>query len=72
MPRKTANKFSPEVRERAVLLVQDHALEYPSRWQPIPSITAEMCSSGRAPRGGAWNAGQVRRILAPLPVNSQA
>jgi len=31
MTGKTTNKFSPEVRERAVRLVLDHAREYPSR-----------------------------------------
>ena len=29
---KTSNKFSPEVRERAVRLVQEHRGEYPSLW----------------------------------------
>lgn len=27
-----SNKFSPEVRERAVRLVQEHRGEYPSLW----------------------------------------
>lgn len=27
-----SNKFSPEVRERAVRTVQDHRGEYPSLW----------------------------------------
>jgi transposase len=35
--RKT-NKFSPEVRERAVRMVQEHRGEYPSLWATIESI----------------------------------
>ena len=30
-----SNKFSPEVRERAVRLVQEHRGEYPSLWAAI-------------------------------------
>ena len=29
---KKSNKFSPEVRERAVRMVQEHRGEYPSLW----------------------------------------
>ena len=32
------NKFSPEVRERAVRLVQEHRDEYPSQWAAVQSI----------------------------------
>ena len=33
-----SNKFSPEVRERAVRLVQEHRGEYPSLWMAVESI----------------------------------
>lgn len=37
-----SNKFSPEVRERAVCLVQEHRGEYPSRWAAIESIAPKI------------------------------
>lgn len=44
---KTTNKFSPEVRERAVLMVLDHEGQHGSCWQAIVSISAKV--------GGAAN-----------------
>ena len=37
-----SNKFSPEVRERAVRLVQEHRGEYPSLWAAIKSIAPKI------------------------------
>jgi transposase-like protein len=36
------NKFSPEVRERAVRLVQEHRGEYPSLWAAVESIAPKI------------------------------
>ena len=36
------NKYSPEVRERAVRLVQEHRGEYPSLWAAVESIAPKI------------------------------
>ena len=36
------NKFSPEVRERAVRMVQEQRGEYPSLWAAIESIAPKI------------------------------
>ena|SRR6056297_856775 len=39
---KTTNKFSPEVRERAVRLVVETEGQHASRWQAVMSIVAKI------------------------------
>jgi transposase len=39
---RKSTKFSPEVRERAVRMVQEHRGEYPSLWATIESISAKI------------------------------
>ncbi len=39
---KKSNKFSPEVRERAVRMVLEHRGEYPSLWATIESIAPKI------------------------------
>ena len=36
------NKFSPEVRERAVRMVQEHRGDYPSLWSAVESIAPKI------------------------------
>jgi len=42
MTKKTTNNFSPEVRERAVRMLQEHQGEYASQWAAIQSIAAKI------------------------------
>ena len=37
-----SNKFSPEVRERAVRMVREHRGDYPSLWAAIESIAPKI------------------------------
>ena len=42
MASKTANRFSPEVRARAVRLVFEHEKDHASRWASVTSIAAKI------------------------------
>ena len=42
MTRKTSNRFSPEVRQRAVRMVLDHGGDHASQWAAIGSIAGKI------------------------------
>ena len=42
MTRKTSNRFSPEVRQRAVRMVLEHGGDHTSQWAAIGSISAKI------------------------------
>ena len=67
-----SDKFSPEVRERAVRMVQQHLGGYPSLWAAIGSIASKI---GCASKGEAFIVrykpkGKLR-ALNPMDCNSR-
>jgi transposase-like protein len=42
MTKKTSNRFSPEVRQRAVRMVLEHGGDHASQWAAIGSIAAKI------------------------------
>ena len=47
---KTTNKFSPEVRERAVRMVGEHRADYPSEWAAMTSVAVKLGVSAETVR----------------------
>jgi transposase len=49
--RKTSNRYSPEVRERAVRMVLEHGKDHASQWEAIGSIAAKIGCTTETLRG---------------------
>src|SRR3954453_1083400 len=59
MTKKTSNRFSPEVRQRAVRMVLDHGGDHASQWAAIGSIAAKIGGPGGAlGKGGGPGGGE--------------
>src|SRR5215210_7839855 len=52
MTKKTSNRFSPEVRQRAVRMVLDHGGDHASQWSAIGSIAAKIGCTAETLRSG--------------------
>lgn len=48
MTSRTTNRFSPEIRERAVRMEPEHEAQHPSRCATILSIAARIGGTGQA------------------------
>ena len=50
MAKKTSNRFSPEVRERAVRMVLEHRGDHASQWAAMSSIASKVGCTGETLR----------------------
>jgi transposase-like protein len=62
-PMSKGTRYSPELRERAVRMVFDHAHDHPSQWATIRSVAEKL---GRTVCGGGY--AKPNGIAAHVPV----
>jgi transposase len=59
---KSSVRYAPEVRERAVRMVLEHAGDHASQWEAISSIAAKIGCSGETLRKWVRQAERDRRV----------
>lgn|SRR5690554_2174435 len=67
-----STKYSPEVRERAVRMVFEHAHEHPSQWAAIQSIAEKIGCSGETLRNWVRRAERDQGKRAGLTTDDRA
>ena len=70
MTKQTSNRYSPEVRERAVRMVLEHASDHASQWATIGSIASKIGCTGETLRNWVRQA-ERDRGLRPGPTTSE-
>src|ERR1700730_2054484 len=69
MTSKTTNKFSSEVRARAVRMVLDHEGEHASRWAAVSSIAAKIGCTAQTLHGWVKKAERDSGARAGVPTD---
>ena len=69
--RQTTKRYSPEVRERAVRMVSEHAKDHASEWEAIVSIAAKIGCTGETLRGWVRQAERDRGLRPGLTSNER-
>jgi transposase len=64
MTKKSSNRFSPEVRQRAVRMVLDHGGDHASQWAAIGSIAAKIGCTSETLRKWVRQAGRDQGLRA--------